>query len=268
MRAVLLTGSGLQHRYVADVLARELGADLLAVIVARRRPASARLRSLLRRYTTRQLLSLLASRLYRRLTGAKRARRATYTRFFHPEGEPRPSPAAGRLTEVPDHNGADCLALLDRLDPDVIAVYGTALIRRPVLQRAKRGALNLHTGVSPRYRGSDTIFWALHNGEPEWVGATVHLLDPGIDSGPILAVLRPRIESGDGEDSLFCKCVVLGARELAAQVRAVAAGTAAARAQRLEEGREYRSLERTVAAERRVRRLLRKGMLCRFAASS
>ena len=41
-------------------------------------------------------------------------------------------------------------------------------------------------GVSPYYRGNDCNFWALYDGNPHLVGATIHLLSKGLDSGPIL----------------------------------------------------------------------------------
>ena len=41
-------------------------------------------------------------------------------------------------------------------------------------------------GVSPYYRGTDCNFWALHDNNPHLVGATIHMLTKGLDSGPIL----------------------------------------------------------------------------------
>ena len=41
-------------------------------------------------------------------------------------------------------------------------------------------------GVSPYYRGTDCNFWALYDNNPHLVGATIHLLSKGLDSGPML----------------------------------------------------------------------------------
>ena len=41
-------------------------------------------------------------------------------------------------------------------------------------------------GVSPYYRGADCNFWALYDDNPHLVGATIHLLSKGLDSGPVL----------------------------------------------------------------------------------
>ena len=47
--------------------------------------------------------------------------------------------------------------------------------------------VNVHAGITPRYRGVHGGYWALAERHPEWVGTTVHLVDPGIDTGAILA---------------------------------------------------------------------------------
>jgi methionyl-tRNA formyltransferase len=105
------------------------------------------------------------------------------------------------------------------------------------------------------------VFWPLYNREPEWIGATIHQLDPGIDSGPILATVRPSIEPHDNEDTLFAKCVMVGATAYITAIRAIAAGKSIHVPQDLSAGKEYRFVDRTVAAELRVRRLLRDGLL-------
>jgi methionyl-tRNA formyltransferase len=52
-------------------------------------------------------------------------------------------------------------------------------------------------GVSPYYRGSSTNFWALYDGRPDYVGATIHLLTAGLDSGPMLFHAFPPTEAAD-----------------------------------------------------------------------
>jgi methionyl-tRNA formyltransferase len=47
------------------------------------------------------------------------------------------------------------------------------------------GVLNAHMGLLPAYRGMNVAEWAALEGAP--VGCTVHLIDTGIDTGPILA---------------------------------------------------------------------------------
>ena len=107
------------------------------------------------------------------------------------------------LVEVPHVNHPDVAALADRLQPDVIAVFGTSLIRGALLGRGRLGMFNLHGGLSPRYRGADCTFWALYNGEPDQVGCTLHRIDAGIDTGTLIAHVRPEVRESDDELTLF-----------------------------------------------------------------
>jgi len=109
--------------------------------------------------------------------------------------------------EVPHINHPDVAALADRYSPDVIAVFGTSLIRKPLLGKGRIGIVNLHGGLSPDYRGADCTFWALYNGEPERVGCTLHFVDAGIDTGNLIAYVCPEVEPGDDELTLFWRAV-------------------------------------------------------------
>ena len=116
------------------------------------------------------------------------------------------APALARqdlLVEVPHINHPDVVALADRLQPDVIAVFGTSLIRGPLLDRGRLGIFNLHGGLSPHYRGADCTFWALYNGEPDQVGCTLHRIDSGIDTGTLIAHIQPEVGERDDELTLF-----------------------------------------------------------------
>ena len=61
-----------------------------------------------------------------------------------------------------------------------------------------RRAINLHMGVSPQYRGSSCNFWALYDRTPQWVGATLHQLAAGLDSGPVIRHALPAADVTDG----------------------------------------------------------------------
>jgi folate-dependent phosphoribosylglycinamide formyltransferase PurN len=265
LQLALLTLDGAEHRYVARAVLAAFPEGRVAVVqCTAQQPLGRRVARLTRRYGPRQLSSRLLARLYQGLSGyAVRRERGLRQVLF--DGGPAPAIPAHAVYQTPTHNGDACRALLRRMQPDVIAVYGTDVIRPPVLALAGRGAVNLHTGMSPRYRGADSVFWALHNGEPDRVGVTVHLLDAGVDAGPVLYTARPAIAPDDDEHTLFAKCVLVGAPLYVRAIRDVAAGVARGQPQALADGREYRFLDRTIAAERRVQRLVRDGLIARHA---
>ncbi|HZZ44322.1 MAG TPA: formyltransferase family protein [Tepidisphaeraceae bacterium] len=73
------------------------------------------------------------------------------------------------------------------LESDIFIIFGATFIKGPLCQHlVSRRAINIHMGVSPFYRGSSTNFWAMYDNRPQYVGATIHLLTAGLDSGPIL----------------------------------------------------------------------------------
>ena len=57
--------------------------------------------------------------------------------------------------------------------------------------------LNVHTGITPRYRGSHGAFWAVYEGKPELAGVTVLQIDAGIDTGGIVAQAVIEVEASD-----------------------------------------------------------------------
>jgi methionyl-tRNA formyltransferase len=113
-------------------------------------------------------------------------------------------------------NDPEQIEAMRRAEPDVVLVFGTGLLKQPLIDAFHGNIINIHLGLSPFYRGAGTNFWPLVNGEPEYCGATIHFLDIGVDSGPIIAHVRPDIRSGDGPHDVGNKTIVAAADALAA----------------------------------------------------
>ena len=78
-------------------------------------------------------------------------------------------------------------SLSDFLNSDIFIVFGSSFIKKDLVNfLIDHKALNIHLGISPYYKGTDCNFWALFDNNPHLVGATIHLLSKGLDSGPIL----------------------------------------------------------------------------------
>lgn len=73
----------------------------------------------------------------------------------------------------------------------------------------RHGALNVHGALLPQFRGANVLNWAIINGESE-TGVTVHQIDAGIDTGPIVAQRRISITDDDTALSVRSKLSVLG----------------------------------------------------------
>jgi phosphoribosylglycinamide formyltransferase 1 len=144
-------------------------------------------------------------------------------------------------------NDPDEIALMRELQPDVVLVFGTGLLTRPLLDAFPGRLINIHLGLSPYYRGAGTNFWPLVNREPEYCGATIHFLDAGVDSGPILAHVRPTIASDDGPHDIGNKTIVAAADALVSVAIAHVASPLQAVPQ-TEGGRVYRRSDFSAAA--------------------
>jgi len=91
-----------------------------------------------------------------------------------------------QLIDVDSLNSSDGLEAVRALQPDLAIHAGAGILRATLLAIPRLGTLNAHMGLLPHYRGMNVAEWAALAAGP--VGCTVHLVDPGIDTGPILCV--------------------------------------------------------------------------------
>lgn len=106
-------------------------------------------------------------------------------------------------------NFRDSLEKISDHDPDLlISIAGNEIFKRPLIDLAPQGCLNLHTALLPKYRGLMPSFWVLRFKEKH-TGVSVFKVDEGIDSGPI--VVQKRIEiNGESQEQLILKTKRLG----------------------------------------------------------
>ena len=87
----------------------------------------------------------------------------------------------------PSVNAPEMVAEIARLAPDFLfSFYFREIIGPEVLRSARRGALNLHGSLLPRYRGRCPVNWVLINGERE-TGVTLHYMEVRPDRGDVAA---------------------------------------------------------------------------------
>jgi folate-dependent phosphoribosylglycinamide formyltransferase PurN len=216
---VLLAGPGDSTEIIANFLATRV--PRLVVVVedppSRVQMARRRARRVGWRTAAGQVLfvALLLPVLRRR--GA--ARRAAILRGASVD----PTPREPRY-RVPSVNDAKVVPLLTSLEPALVVVNGTRIIAARVLAGIGCPVINMHAGITPRYRGVHGGYWALVDHHPEWVGTTVHLVDPGIDTGGILAQTTFGLTDQDCFSTYPALHLVHGLPLLADQVDRVLAG--------------------------------------------
>ncbi len=109
---------------------------------------------------------------------------------------------------VASHNDSACAELLRALAPDVVVLGGTRILRGPVLAAAPI-FLNAHPGLLPEVRGSASVAWAIELDER--IGCTCHLVEAGIDTGPIVVRRELAVRRGDTYEKLCHATVELSA---------------------------------------------------------
>ena len=93
------------------------------------------------------------------------------------------------LVEVINANDTVSFAFIKNIDPDIILLAGTSIIKSNILNLARIGVINIHIGINPNYRGGGNPF-AILRGDWNNIGVTVHIVDAGIDTGQPLAIIR------------------------------------------------------------------------------
>jgi len=83
-------------------------------------------------------------------------------------------------------NEPEALEALSRANPDVIIVFGTGILKIPVIEFCPNKIFNLHGGDPEYYRGLDTHLWAVYHREFNALIATLHQLDEKVDAGNIV----------------------------------------------------------------------------------
>ncbi len=138
-----------------------------------------------------------------------------------------------------DAGGADLEQRVAGLRPDFIfSFYYRSLLGGRLLGAARRGALNMHGSLLPKYRGRAPVNWAILKGERE-SGATLHYMVAQADAGDIVDQMSVPILEDDDARGVLAKVTVAAETILVRSLPGLIAGTAPRRAQRLEAGQYF-----------------------------
>ncbi len=137
---------------------------------------------------------------------------------------------------IPAFRGLDLRAsatvrLLRDLDLDLMVVVGwTRLVPPPVLGIPRHGCVGFHASLLPRHRGRAPVNWAIINGETR-TGATMLMLDAGVDTGPIVDQVLISISDDDTCGTVYDRVADAGVAMLSRHLPALLEGRAPRRRQ-------------------------------------
>ena len=139
--------------------------------------------------------------------------------------------AAGITTAVFDEGGYPDREARDAAMADWLAEHGADLVvcagymhllRGTFLERFPGRVINTHSAPLPEFPGPHPIHDVLAAGVPE-TAATVHYVDGGVDTGPVIAAERVPVKPGDDEHSLRARVQAVEHRLLPQVVRGLIA---------------------------------------------
>jgi methionyl-tRNA formyltransferase len=138
-----------------------------------------------------------------------------------------------------EQNSSASLVQLKQWAPDLIVFAGGNILRKEILQLPRLGVINVHLGLLPETRGMSSPEWSLLKGVP--TGITIHYVDTGIDTGPVLrrSEFRDAVHCSSLAD-LRHRLIAFGIQKLGEIVVALDRGTiTAARQVDLGEDRQF-----------------------------
>lgn len=129
----------------------------------------------------------------------------------------------GFKTRFPDEVQAETARRLKEAGVEIVCLAGfLRLVKRPLLDAFPNRILNIHPSLLPAYPGLESWKQALHAGEKE-AGCTVHFVDDGMDTGPVILQESVPILSNDTAEVLHARIQVVEHRLYPAAIRKVGA---------------------------------------------
>lgn len=182
-KIVLLAGKGITTNILYNALNKDFTIDtiILEESISKKEFLKKRIKHLGFWKVSGQVLFQLSIVKMLHFFSAKR--RKEILQKFNLEDNPLPP---GKTIPVKSVNDDECIAALQKINPDVVVVIGTRIISKKVLDCIAAKFVNIHAGITPRYRNVHGAYWALVNNDKDNCGVTVHLVDAGIDTGSIV----------------------------------------------------------------------------------
>jgi methionyl-tRNA formyltransferase len=156
-----------------------------------------------------------------------------------------------RILRGSSFRAAHGMKLLRDLDLDyVIGIHFPYLVPQEVLAIPRTGVLNLHPAYLPYNRGWHTPSWAILDGTP--IGATLHFMDPSIDTGDIIHQRALDVSPGDTAHNLYQRVKQLELEVFKEAWPSLLAGDYTRKRQDLDAGTLHQSRELFTAAVQEI----------------
>lgn len=102
-----------------------------------------------------------------------------------------------RRIAIPSANSPELLKALNEIRPAALLLVSCRMMKAGTLAAISCPVLNFHAGINPQYRGLQGGYWSRVMRDEENFGGTVHLVDPGVDTGGVLYQSRTKPSKRD-----------------------------------------------------------------------
>jgi len=177
--------------------------------------------------------------------------------------------ASTKITTLEVEHGASnstpVFEWVQKQNPDLLLLYGSSIIKPPLLDYYDGKIINMHLGLSPYYRGSGTNFWPLVEGLPECVGVTIHIATSKVDAGSIITQVRPQsISTDDNAHDIGTKTIIAGLTKMCEIVPRFMSKQIELFSQDLSEGKLFKRKDFTADAVLKLWENLENGMIEKY----
>lgn len=138
-----------------------------------------------------------------------------------------------------DFNSAEVEQKIASVSPQLAVFTGGGIIRKNIIAQCHKGIINCHMGWLPDYRGMDVVEWPLLLKDFDTLGFTTHLMDDGVDTGPILNRQKVSAKGYTTIRSLRMSYEPLMTKEMVATTLELLNDTIVPAHQEKEEGKQY-----------------------------
>lgn len=188
----------------------------------------------------------------------------TETKYFGDHSSFRVDPTSVLSVRNGESNSKEVFEWIKKRGAELVVLFGSAIIKPPLLSHYNGKIINMHLGLAPYYRGAGTNFWPLVNNEPECVGATIHLAVRAVDAGSILTQVRPVIQNEHHNHDIGCNTIIPGTHAMGDAIEALAMGAVTPKEQNLSIGRVYRRKDFNAQSVLTMRGNFKNGMISTY----
>lgn len=160
------------------------------------------------------------------------------------------------LVHVENINSDEAAKALGQWRVDLAVVAGGRIIKPEIYNIPRLGTLNKHSSLLPKHRGLAAEYWCLYHNDLTSLGVTVHFLQSGADTGPIVLQRQLSFRPGDTPTSLRHQSEWIGREAIVEAVRLVQ--TTGTRGQPQDESLATSNGKPTRATDRQLKQALPK----------